>query len=133
MEKLSQAEFWERVKPVQGEIIYSIQQGSASLITEVTGDTVKRARPTDGKQLTPSYRDELYNTYCYLVDNGRVTGKDFENVPGHRAFGLNGRFIIALLAHIIPEQIEAFKRDNPWFRGLSGIRLRPCQAEGDKS
>ena len=124
MGKLSRAEFWERVKPVQGEIIYSIEQGSPSLITEVTGDVVKRAKPTGGKQLTPAHREELYNTYCYVVDNGRVTGKDFGKIPGHRPFGLNGRFSIALLAHVIPEQIEAFKRVNPWIPRLSGIRLR---------
>ena len=113
MEKLSLAEFWERVKPLHGEIIYSIEQGSPSLITEVTGDTVNRARPTGGKQLTPAHREALYNTYCYVVDNGWVTGQDFENVPGHRPFGLNGRFINALLKDVIPDQIEAFKRDNP--------------------
>lgn len=124
MEKLSQAEFWGRVKRGQGKIIYSIEQGSPSLITEFTGDTVKRARPTGGKQLTPAHREELYNTYCYVVDNRWVTGKDFGNVPGHRRFGLNGRFIIALLADLIPDQIEVFKRDNPWLRGLSGIRFR---------
>ena len=124
MEKLSQSELWERVERVQGKIIYSIERGSPSLITEVTGDTVKRARPTGGKQLTPAHREDLYNTYCYVVDNGQVTGKDFGNVPGHRRFGLNGRFIIALLANVIPDQIEAFKRDNTWLRGLSGIRFR---------
>ena len=124
MEKLSYAEFWERVKRMQGEIVYSIQQCLPSLITEVTGDTVKRARRTDGKQLTPAHREELYNTYCYVVDQGPVTGKTFVNVPGHRPFGLNGRFIIALLADVIPDQIEGFKRDNPWLPGLSGIRSR---------
>ena len=124
MEKLSRAELWQRVKRVQRKIIHSIEQGSPSLITGVTGDTVERARPTGGKQLTPAHREELYNTYRYVVDNGRVTGKDFGNVPGHRRFGLNGRLIIALLADVIPDQIEVFKRDNPWLRGLSGIRLR---------
>ena len=124
MEKLNQSEFWEIVKRGQGRIVYSIQNNSPSQITEVTEDIVKRAKPDGSKQLTPAHREELYNTYCYVVDKGLVTGKDFENVPGHRYFGLNGRFIIALLAEVLPDQIEAFKRDNPWVRGSSGIKIR---------
>jgi len=126
MDKMSKNQIWEKVKALRGTVVHTIERGNPSLITEVTDTLARRRRPGSGADMASYAFDwEVYNTYCYAMDRGMVTGDDFPKVPGARPGGRNGRFILALLVAAVPEHIEAFRRsEEPSRPGKSGIRRR---------
>ena len=126
MNKMSKDQIWERVKALQGTVVHTIDRGYANLISEVSDELVRRRRPGSSEDMASFAFDwEVYNTYCYAMDQRLVTGDDFSKVPDARPGGRAGSFILALLVAAVPEHIEAFRRnEEPSRPGKSGIRRR---------
>ena len=122
MRELTDSELWARVRPLQGQVVYTPAIGKPSLITEVTEDEVLRTTPDGSKSITPASRVQVFSHYDYVWQKGIFTREDYPGVPvlSRR----NGCFILALLAAAVPKQIQTFRGDNPWRPGKSGIKLK---------
>lgn len=113
-------EIWQRIKRLEKKVVKTIEKGKENRILSVSNSDItiqgRRTRPT---------REDV-QIYCKVLIRDRMVTK--ENRPQFGKFGWSGghktgRIIMAILASALPEYVEAFPRNNPHVRGLSGIRL----------
>ena len=117
---LSENELWGRIRGLEGETIYTIQQCKPNRVSRVTADKVE----IEGRAALPS-REDILCVYQYLQRRGEVTGEDLygnASILGDALANKTGRVIMAILARAVPDEIEAIKRSKT--ERLSGIRLR---------
>jgi hypothetical protein len=109
---------WQRIKKLENEDIWTIQQKKRNKIVYVSASDIT----IDGRITRPERKD--VQEYCqFLIGHGIITEKN--RPPRNWAGGRKtGRVIMAILAAALPEYIEAFSQNNRYSPGLSGIRLR---------
>ncbi|MCL0057869.1 hypothetical protein M1N05_02230 [Dehalococcoidales bacterium] len=115
---LSDSELWERVRGLEEETVYTIQQCKPNRILRVTADKVEIAE----RKTKPS-REDILRVYHHLQRMGRVTREDLygnASILKNPLARKTGRIIMAILAAAVPEEIDVI----PETERLSGIRLR---------
>lgn len=117
---LNADQLWERVRRMQGQIVYTIDRGNPNRIPRVTDDAVE----IENRATSPT-RDDIVRVYEALHVRGEITGRDLygdQPILGHPYANKVGRIIIAILVKAVPDEIEAIHRDKT--HRLSGIRLK---------
>lgn len=122
MKALTANELWERVKRLEGRTIYTIQQRKPNTVSQVTAAEVRLLKSTGEPRPSTPHKEDIVNTYNYLVTHCQVTKDDFDKIPESRRWGFVGYIILAILRDAIPEQIEEFHRSERC--RLCGIRLK---------
>jgi hypothetical protein len=113
-----EGETWQRIKRLENKVTRTIEEGKGNRILFVSDSDIT----IQGRKTRPTREDvEIYRQL--LIRDGMITKKNrpqFGWSGGHKT----GRIIMAILASALPEYVGAFRRDNPYIRGLSGIRLK---------
>jgi hypothetical protein len=122
MKALTDLELWERVRSLQGRMVYTIQQRKLNTVSQVTASEVRLLKSTRRPRPSTPLKRDIVNTYHYFAKHGRVTKDDFNEIPESRTWGFVGYIILAILRDAVPEQIEEFRRSKT--SPLCGIRLK---------
>jgi len=122
MKKLKDDELWARVKHLEGQTVYTIERGVPNIVANVTNTEVKLIKNTGERRLSTPHKEDIVNTYNYLITYHQVTKDDFDKIPESRQWGFVGYIILAILRDAVPEQIEEFHRSK--HLPLCGIRLK---------
>lgn len=117
---LNENELWQRVRGLQGQIVYTPDREKPNRILLVTYGMIeienRATRPT---------RDDVLQVYRQLQQRGEITGEDLygeSSIVGDQLAHKSGRIIMAILARAVPEEICVIKRSKT--ERLSGIRQK---------
>lgn len=122
MKKLKDYELWRRVKSLEGRTVYTIERQVSNAVASVTATEVKLIKNRGEPRPSTPHKEDIVNTYDYLVTHRQVTKDDFDKIPESRRWGFVRYIILAILRDAVPEQIEEFHHSKR--RRLCGIRLK---------
>lgn len=117
---LNENEFWQRVRGLEGETVYTLERQNPNRILRVTDEDIE----IENRGTRP-IRDDVLQVYRELHRRGEITGDDLygeNSVVGHELAHKSGRIMMAILARAVPEEISIIRRSKT--ERLSGIRLR---------
>lgn len=115
---LNENELWQRVRGLEGQIVYTLDQQRPNRILRVTDEVIeiqnRGTRPT---------RDDVLQVYRELHRRGQITGNDLygeSSVVGHLLAHKSGRVIMAILALLLSGSTLAIVQQKLWLPiGLS--------------
>lgn len=123
---LNPEQLWEKVKESEGTKFCSIERKLEYKIVEVA-DRVLNLKSLDDDTIKPLRREDIIKMYRFVDENTKYTSSDFRDI---RIKGVNEiPRIIALLPHVVPEEIEAFSQDQgeiDYGERRRGIRKKDC-------
>ena len=108
MKQLRDQELWDRVKALEGKTIYTIELRMPNTVKKITANEIKLLKSNGKSRKATPTREDIINTYRYLVLNQQVTVGDFGKIPGYHSYRYIISIVLAILRDAVPEQIEAF-------------------------
>ena len=120
---LDDNELWERIRGLEGKVIQTPDRRESLKVLELaeTANRMVFVQNMRTSNIRRVLREHVTHYYRHLDQQGKVTR---ENWPKNQVPVVVSRPIMAMLAAAVPEEIEAFTRDEG--EGLSGIRKKDC-------